>query len=384
VRVRLRVQNFAVLRAIDFEIPSGVNVLVGANGSGKSTVLDVIELLRHAYERGLQESLGHHFGGASQIRNYDAPPDADIVLGLDVGDVEWTTTLRITGGSLDAASPETLVARGQVKLRRQALSAEADFGDQKLKVGEYLAVRSAWDRNQDDEDLTTWRDFLRKYRVYRSYNYRLHDLSKFGSEASPDRSLDVSGLNAFSVFQNWYLQRPYRARHSFVCDSLRHIYPDYFRDFDFQVAGRTVTLQILTSRWGERPIQVSQESTGFMMAFLSLCAVASGEPGGLVAIDELENSIQPAAIERLFECIDEYSSTNDVRVLIATHSPVVLDQLRTEPSSIFVLDPGELSPSQPLPVPLDKLFDPGWLAQFSLGRLYTSLEYGAHRLPTNV
>jgi hypothetical protein len=174
-----------------------------------------------------------------------------------------------------------------------------------------------------------------------------------------------------------FLQRPYRSRYNFVCESLRHIYPGYFRDFDFQIAGQTVTLQIFTSRWNEKPIQIVQESTGFMMAFLSLCAVASGEPGGLVAIDEIESSLHPAAIERLFECIDEHAADNDLRVLLATHSPVVLDQLRDAPSSVFVMQPGEPS----LPVAMDKLFNPEWLMQFSLGRLYTSLEYGAPQLP---
>jgi predicted ATPase len=377
VRVRLRVQNFAALRAIDFEIPPGVNVLVGPNGSGKSTLLDTVELLRHAFDRGLLDAVGHYFGGAAEIRNYDAPADAPISLGLAVGDVTWTTTLRVSGAGVDPASPEVLEARGQIKLRREALAAEAEYEGQRLKTGEHLAVRAASERYPEDEDLAAWGAFVKKCRVYRSYTYRLYDLMKFGSQSSPDRWLHVSGLNAFAVLRNWALQRAEKPRYAFVCESLRYVYPDYFRDFDFQMAGQTVTLQVFTTRYQERPIQIMHESTGFMMAFLSLCAVASGEPGGLVAIDELENSIHPAAIERLFERIDAYAADNDLRVLIATHSPVVLDQLRDEPSSVFVMQPGEPS----LPVALDKLFNAGWLTQFSLGRLYTSLEYGAPKLP---
>lgn len=377
MRVRLRVQNFAALRAIDFEIPAGVNVLVGPNGSGKSTLLDSMEMLRHAFDRGLLDAVGHHFGGAAEIRNYDAPADAPISLGLDVGDVEWSTTLRISGAGVDAASPEVVNVRGQVRLRREALASEAEYDGQRFKTGEHLTIRAASERYPEDADLASWTAFVKKCHVYRSYTYRLHDLMQSGSLSSPDRSLHASGANAFAVLRNWLVQRPYRARYEFVCKSLRHIYPSYFRDFDFQLAGQTVTLQIFTSRWNDRPIQVMHESTGFMMAFLSLCAVASAEPGGLVAIDEIESSLHPAAIERLIECIDEYAAQNDLRVLLATHSPVVLDQLRGEPSSVFVMQPGEPS----LPVAIDKLFDPDWLMQFSLGRLYTSLEYGAPQLP---
>lgn len=373
MRVRLRVQNFASLRAINFEVPPGVNVLVGPNGSGKSTLLNAIELIRHSLESSLLDSAGHSFGSAAEIRNYDAPADAPITLGLDVDDVSWMIELRVSGAGVSPMSPETLTVGGRVKLRREGLSAEADYEAQPLKVSDKIAVRAALDRYPEDKDIQSWTAFVKKYRVYRSYTYRLYDLVKYGSQSSPDRWLHVTGLNAFAVLRNWHSQRAYRARYEFVCGSLRKIYPDYFRDLDFQTAGQTVTMQVFTSRWNERPIQIAQESTGFMMALLCLCAVASGEPGGLVAIDEIENSLHPAAIERLIECIDDYAANNDLRVIIATHSPVVLDQLRDDPSSVFVMQPGEPS----LPVALDKLFNQEWLQQFSLGRLYTSLEYGA-------
>lgn len=377
VRVRLRINNVAALRAIDFDIPPGVSVVVGPNGSGKSTLIDTLELIRHAFDRSLLEAMGHHFGGAAEIRNYDAPPDADITLGLAVGDVEWTTSLRVSGAGVDPRSPETVTVGGRVKLRREALSEQVEYEGQRVSVNEQLAVRAILDRNPEDADLASWGSFLRRSRVFRSYTYRLYDLMKYGSQSAPDRWLHVSGLNAFTVLRNWFLQRQHRSRYEFVRDGLRHIFPDYFHDFDFQIAGQTVTLQIFTVRWGERPVQIRHESTGFMMAFLSLCAVASGEPGGLVALDELENSLHPEAIGRLFELIDDHAVENDLRVLIATHSPVVLDQLRDDPASIFVMQPGEPS----LPVPLDQLFDRDWLKQFSLGRLYTSNEYGAPRIP---
>jgi hypothetical protein len=41
------------------------------------------------------------------------------------------------------------------------------------------------------------------------------------------------------------------------------------------------------------------------------------------------------------------------------------------------MQPGEAM----LPVALDRLFDKEWLMQFSLGRLYTGLEYGAPKPP---
>lgn len=372
MQVRLRIQNFAALRAVDFEIPAGITALAGPNGSGKSTLLNSLELFRHMYDHGLLNAIGHNYGAAA-IRHHDASADDPIRLGLDVDDVAWDVELRVSGAAADPASPELLKVGGVVRLRREALASEAEYRGQQIKVGEHLAIRAALGDMSEDEDLLKWRAFVQKVRVYRSYTYRLYDLLRSGSQAAPDRRLHVSGLNAFSVLRNWSTQRAYKARYQFVCDSLRRIYPEHFREFDFQLAGQTVTLEVISPRWEERTIQIAQESTGFAMALLALCAVASGEPDGLVAIDEIENSLHPAAIARLFECIDEYAVDNRLRVLVATHSPVVLDQLRESPANVFVMQPGQPS----LPVALDRLFDAGWLRQFSLGRLYTGLEYGA-------
>src|SRR5262249_48884445 len=134
VRVRLRVQNFVSLRTIDFEIPVGVSVLVGPNGSGKSTLLDTIELIRHAVDSGLLTAIGHHFGSAAALRNYDAPPDAPISLGLDVDEVSWDMQLRVDGAGISPASPEMLSVAGRVKLRGEALPIEAGYDGQAFEI----------------------------------------------------------------------------------------------------------------------------------------------------------------------------------------------------------------------------------------------------------
>jgi hypothetical protein len=334
-------------------------------------------MLRHAFERGLIAAVTHHFGGAAQIHCYDSPPDAEINLELSVDNVHWSVSPWFSEGSIERASSEELRVGGQIRLSRELLSQHATYRGKELSLGDRLAIRAAADVHMDDTEIQTWVAFIKKYRVYRSYTYRLYDLMKFGSESTPDQWLHVNGLNAFTVLRNWFLQRQFRARYDFVLESLRHIFSGYFQDFDFQMAGQTVTLQVFTSRWGESPVQIARESTGFMMTFLSLCAVASGEPGGLIAIDEIENSLHPAAIERLLGCIRSYAREHDLSVMIATHSPVVLDQFRDTPSQILVMQPG----TAPLPIRVDRLLPAEWLQQFSLGRLYTSLDFGAPRIP---
>ena len=108
-----------------------------------------------------------------------------------------------------------------------------------------------------------------------------------------------------------------------------------------------------------------------------MTAVA-GSPGqSFDAIDDFENYLHPYAIRSLIESFRSWADRRDVCILIATHSPVALDEFRTDPTIVFVMD---LEPPNK-PIPLQFLRDPEWLKNFSLGDLYSQLEFGA-RKPT--
>jgi predicted ATPase len=143
-----------------------------------------------------------------------------------------------------------------------------------------------------------------------------------------------------------------------------------FEALDFESAGQIVSARFYMPR-NERPIPFHLAPTGLLAGLLHLTAVASVEDGATVAIDEFENSLHPHAIRVLIEHIRERAAKLNLTVLLASHSPVVLDQFRDCPSQAIVMDP--VNP----PTPLDKIEDPEWLAQFSLGELYAHENIGA-------
>jgi len=123
------------------------------------------------------------------------------------------------------------------------------------------------------------------------------------------------------------------------------------------------------------PIPAAFTPSGWLTALLHLCAVAGGEPGSLIAIDEVENALHPYAIRKLVECFRDWSEEHDLTVCLATHSPLVLSQFKEEPEQVFVLEHGQ----ETGPVPLTELYDTDWLARFSLGDLYAHGEFGGQR-----
>ncbi len=116
-------------------------------------------------------------------------------------------------------------------------------------------------------------------------------------------------------------------------------------------------------------------ANGWLTGLLHLTAVAGGQPGSLVAIDEMENTLHPFAIRKILESMRQWGEQQKLTVCLATHSPVLLDEFKDEPESIFVMELGQ----EENPVPLTKLQDEEWLAQFSLGSLYAHGEFGSQR-----
>jgi predicted ATPase len=110
-----------------------------------------------------------------------------------------------------------------------------------------------------------------------------------------------------------------------------------------------------------------------LTTLLHLCAVASAPDGGMVAIDEPENSLSPFAIRQVIQTIRERAAQKDLTVLLATHSPVLLNQFKDAPEDVWVLDLDH----EETPRRLTDLHDEDWLARFSLGDLYAREVVGA-------
>ncbi len=245
-----------------------------------------------------------------------------------------------------------------------------ELGGKELPPDERSLLRVASDTFQLSADATILRNLLQSYRCY--VEYHLAHLRESGSTTTSDKTLDLHGRNVFSLLRNWRDARADRIRYDFVMDNLRKLFPDVFADLDYETAGTTVTVRVLTPKL-DKSYPITFAPNGLLVALLHLCAVASVPNEGVVAIDEVENSLHPFAIKHLIEAFRTWSAKTNSTVLLATHSPVVLDQFRECPEQVFVMEKGQRTN----PMPLPKVRDPEYLSHFSLGDLYAHLEFGS-------
>ncbi len=99
-------------------------------------------------------------------------------------------------------------------------------------------------------------------------------------------------------------------------------------------------------------VHQAEVSTGTLVSLALLVLVHApathGRPGLLALIDDPETALHPAAQVELINCLTAATSATDVQVLLATHSPFVVDAVG--PQNVYVLGQGAEGRSEARPL----------------------------------
>ena len=368
----LETRNYRALRRTCWT-PSGVCVVVGLNGAGKTTLLTLLGFLRNAYLRGAPSAIDQ-MGGVYGLRSWAAPDDEPVLVALTVGDLRWELHLTAQGPTLSHRLGEQVTRGGEVILSRAPLADRLVFGGVERPIPDHdqrPAIKIVAGADSPGE-LAPLIRALTGTRAYRDYNLR--GLRTNGSQHSGDLYLHPTGGNAFTVLRNSRDRRDLRPQYEFVIARLRSAFPQVSEDLEFQAAGSTVTVALIDPTSHETfPPTLAPD--GWITGLLHLMAIAGAQEGSVVAIDDFGNDLHPFAIRALTEALRDWAEERHLVVCLASHSPVILDEFKEEPGSVFVMEHG----LDNRPVPLTELFEPDWLARFSLGRLYEHGEFGGQQ-----
>lgn len=369
--IAYRARALGPLRAIDWAIPPGVSVVVGPNRVGKSTLLRLPELIGDTLSQGLHQAFESVFEGVPSVRNLGMPPSTPMTLGLAVERWAWEVEVTVHAGQIVDLSSERLCEDGKPILWRKLGSKDLEGAGFRFPLPTGLMPSLAVDivkrmdasvsngalaripRAGDPDALQALRKYLppeapqvvaeasealllmlgRAVDVlsFRTYDYEIRHLLRYGSLCSSALELESTGENVFALLRNWRDSPELEERHEFVLSTMREIFP-YVGRFGFEQAGQVITMNVSDRRWpGDSTLPIARESTGFMTALLQLCAVASCERDGIVTLDEIETSLHPRAIRTLGEACRRWAAKHDLRVVLATQSETVLDSSATSP-----------------------------------------------------
>ena len=381
-----QVENFGCLEKVRWQ-PDGVCALVGPNGAGKTTLLQALGFLSVFQREGLNAA-ALSVGSLGTLKRFGSPPSDWIRLIAELDGCAWEVRLAIANGIAEMPTAENVSLDGEHVLNQPHGGNKVSYrvpGTAGPSAGQYVtfergpanAHRSALAMALEMHPLETRLAALASgIALYCRYDYEdMALLRRRGSNADAASELDPSGKNAFSVLRNWRAgDREHAERDRFVRETLKDAFPETFEDYDFGMPGPVVFARFYApgSRDATFPTATAH---GLLVGMLHLAAVASAPDGGIVAIDEFENGLHPHAIRALLAAIRERAAERRLTVILATHSPTLLNCFDGEPERVFVVERGP----EPQPRPLTDVKKREWLSHFALGNLYSGERIGGPR-----
>jgi predicted ATPase len=306
-----------------------LSVMIGANGTGKTSVLDVLSLLAKSAQGKLSESISE-LSGLSNILTYDGPDDVRLGISMTVPDYSpLDYILRLKPQAIAYAITEEQLSQSHIGYLSPFLHISSngpsvnyyDINSKKLMK----PVQPNWTHNPLETSLSQvpkmfqqpedFRNRLASSTFYHTLNVDPRSPVRLPQPIQPATLPGRNGEELVSCL--FYLREADRARFEAIEDALRAAFPRFDR-LDFPpVAAGTLALA-----WRERgfskPLYMHQLSEG-TLRFLWLATLLNS-PGltALTLLDEPEVSMHPELLSLLADMLREASSRT--QLVVATHS----------------------------------------------------------------
>lgn len=401
---KLTIQNVRAIEYLELELDASMTVLIGENGSGKSTILECLELLRKASEPGFMvQFYAHHRGMPGLLRKGAPAIELGVVIELEDGDVlEYAIRLEVQGAGAAVTKEhlkniedgfrvlELIGARQLVWDERRG---QKGFADVALTPGS-LAIASSEEQLRDIAStpgslaISSPEAQLRNRRVARvakvlagievhigfdtvaswaARSYQRIESLRVSNTLFPAERLSLRGFNLANA---WSALRGHDDAHWLATMSLVRLgLGDHIKGVTIvpDPGGGNVYLGLHIDGL-PGPVLAADLSDG-QLAWLAFVAMTRLNPGrSLLCIDEPELHLHPALLGRVMSLLA--SLPGGAPVLISTHSDRVLE-LVDDPAQALRVCSLQQGKAEVATIDPDEL--PRWLAEFGdLGQLRAS------------
>lgn len=337
-----------------------INVLVGANGSGKSNFIGAFAFL-HAVREGRLKEFVRRNGGADNILHFGSKRTKELFIHIAFEDELNQYEINLGPSSDDGLYPISELAmywtKGRYdhprKIRLSAEDGEAGISrEQQGPIGRYV------------------RNHLDRWRIYHFHDTSPSSPIKRTADVNDNRFLrpDGSNLAAFLYYLRVKQEDSYRE----ICSAVQQVAP-FFDDFALQP--QALNEDKIRLEWRHRGSDAYFDASSLSDGSLRFIALATLllQPEELrpsvILLDEPELGLHPSAIDLLAALIRHASKKT--QIILSTQSPILLDQF--SPEDVIVADrkAGRTELTR-----LEGESLKVWLEEYSLGQLWEKNQLG--------
>lgn len=373
----LRAINYRSLREVELEL-RGVDVLIGANASGKSNVLDALAFLAQGVaQKDFGQCIAQRGGIVHLAWKGDVAHDVTLETQFQQDEhirLKWSVRLkRLQHHSVTVSERVEQIKAGKVTTLLEAEEGRISWSSPQAKNGKLKSTQAptacglasaASDENFPARSLA---QFVARWSFFDPSPAVLRRAANLDDDAQ----LSVSGSNlAARLFA---LEQAKDGRFERILSATQRVLGVPSK-IEFRVSdeGRVYFLQSEPAL----AFQVHQvgASSGTLRMLALMTALYGEDAATLVGIEEPENHVHPKALNAFATYLRDASSR--IQLVITTHSPLLLDCLAKPDDVVVVRRTPEGTSAQRVPDPnaVDKALEE---SGFGLGEFFETTGFGA-------
>ncbi len=361
---RVKIKGFKSLKEVELPLKN-INILVGANGVGKSNFLTFFEMLGWIIRsNNLQEYIALK-GGADDLLFNGGRITRSIECHLDfqaqTGKTEYQFVLQHT----EANS----LAFGQEEYRFTATNRHQKERWNSLGIG-HLETRVTDKSAQDKTGLVVLR-MLQNCTIYQFHDTSSTSPLKQSANVDDNVFLKSSGINLASILYD--LKQNEISIYKSIIETIRKVLPD-FGDFQLDPIYNKITLNWNQKNNDHKTFSPHLTSDGTLrfFALVTLLSMPQDRISNIILLDEPELGMHPYAIIILGSLIKRLCRQNK-QVIVATQSPSLINQFEPEDIIVTEVENGATKLER-----LDSKDLKEWLEDYCVGDLWQKNVFGGN------
>jgi len=400
---RIIIQDFFSFKGKNIiELNPGVNLLLGINGSGKTSFLNALRLLFEGVSGiGFESIFQKQWGGYYQVANANgnrdvpyiqityvfdpvtlkrmnpsSPFDDDVNYCISIfqlGATGYTIREKLYSSHKGGGGDNFLYLDfkngiGKLSVRGETGSIKFEEYKDGDVSGQELVLRQIMDPSRYLPSHAI-RKAIDSISIYGYFDTGSSSKLRFPTEFSSTVKLQKNGENLSQLLNQFKINKT--LVYNKIEENLAKINPTYksieFANFSSQLylSLREINL--------DKTIGALHISDGTLRFLLLMCIFYNPERGCIIGIDEPESGLHPDMIKSIGDMMKE--ATRESQLIIATHSPLLLNQFELE--DVFVFEKDE--ENKTTVNHLSESNFPDWEGDFLPGQMWLRGQIGAKR-----